>query len=122
VPGRIEPIVDNDIRQAVENVPGVSGQLSFATWGAALFAETKLGYEGFYAKYFTTALDWQIFYNASGAACTQTAIQFPAGVGQGAQECLGVFGAAYGFALEQNSAAQAAGAQAITYRKYCITR
>jgi hypothetical protein len=48
VPQTITPIVDNDIIQAVTNIPGVSQQLSFGAWGAAAFAETKLGYDGFY--------------------------------------------------------------------------
>src|ERR1043166_1237406 len=59
VPESIKPIVDSDILQAVTNIPGVSQELSPATWGASLFAETKLGYDGFFDRYFTRPEAWQ---------------------------------------------------------------
>ncbi len=70
---KINDYVDNDIGQAVRVVPG----LSMATWGPALFAESKLGYEGFYQKYFTSDRDWEIFYDAAKTACFKTAVAYP---------------------------------------------
>jgi hypothetical protein len=91
----IKNYVDNDIGQAVLVAPG----LSMATWGPALFAENKLGYEGFYQKYFTTDRDWEIFYDAAQTACVKTALAYPSlnNLGQGSSECIGVFAAASGY-------------------------
>jgi hypothetical protein len=97
---KIDDYVDNDIGAAVRVVPG----LSMATWGPALFAGSKLGYEGFYQKYFTSDRDWDIFYSAAEAACVATAFKYPGQAGQGAADCVGVtFAAAQYYQAKQAS-------------------
>jgi len=122
VPGTIQPIVDNDIRAAVTNIPpdpsdpnGPTVNLPFSAWGPALFAENQLGYVGFYDKYFTTPQDWQTFYSAASTACLQTGLALADGTvsaGQGAgtniAQCVGAFDAAASFALLQKEADMAA--------------
>ena len=90
---KINDYVDNDIGQAIRVIPG----LSMATWGPALFAESKLGYEGFYQKYFTSDRDWEIFYDAAQTACFKTAVAYSTSLGQGTAECVSVFAAATGY-------------------------
>jgi hypothetical protein len=119
VHGEIRPIIDNDIRTAVTEIPGVSEPLSFATWGASLFAEDKLGYTGFFDKYFTTSQDWQIFYAAASKACVDTGANLLLGnlqgplAGQDALSCVNVFNMAGLYAQQQVLAAEAEGTQLI---------
>ncbi len=97
---KIDDYVDNDIGQAILVAPG----LSMATWGPALFAQSKLGYTDFYQKYFTSDRDWDIFYSAAEAACVATALKYPGQAGQGAADCIGVtFAAAQYYQAKQAS-------------------
>jgi hypothetical protein len=97
---KIDDYVDKDIGQAVLVAPG----LSMATWGPALFAQSKLGYTDFYQKYFTSDRDWDIFYSAAEAACVATAVKYPGQAGQGAADCIGVtFAAAQYYQAKQAS-------------------